>query len=517
MDRLESDLKRQREKVKVSTAVEQLVHMVKHCMESCQTVESEVGSELHVNYRSLLIDCHQTLSRCLSILTHTSDLYTVQFGDLDSDAHRDIIQAFLNNHNSSPADWTRVTTAAYTRGVEDGCWSASDASSEVKSGDLGTPFAGSDALALVRRDSSHSRASSRGASAWPLQASWTGTLDGVHVHAFLHAVPEACGGAATPEHDGLRGEGMGDLGRASPRRQAGRQLTRLDEGRERDSEPEDLTDDGDSAELPKNAASETEEKVSVPDNGRKTPTQALGEMKPGLTSKGLHDTLARVRASTHREVESRDRERRGDSAPCSSPSQRLTPQSLADFQARLRYEALIKLVNASPRTPELSLGIPVSEEAARDWNFDCLRHAQLSPTPLVDVGYALLHRTSEDLRLPPDVVLRFLTAVEIQYNHVPYHNCIHGLMVAQKMVALTEVLELSQSIGSRDRALVVVAGLCHDIGHPGRNNALFINALDPVAVLYNDKSVLENYHSCLTFKTLELPDCDIFFSLRTKV
>ncbi|KEP64788.1 UNVERIFIED_CONTAM: 3'5'-cyclic nucleotide phosphodiesterase domain-containing protein [Hammondia hammondi] len=521
MDRLESDLKRQREKVKVSTAVEQLVHMVKHCMESCQTVESEVGCELHVSHRSLLIDCHQTLSRCLSILTNTTDLYTVQFGDLDSDAHRDIIQAFLNNHNSSPADWTRVTTAAYTRGVEDACWSASEASSEAKSGDLATPFAGPETLALVRRDSSHSWAPNRGAPAWPLQANWTGTLDGVHIQPFLHAVPETDrGGAGGPEHDGVRGEGLRDPGRVSPRRPAGRQLTRLDEGRERDSEPENLTD-GDSANAQKNAAtprasSETEEKVFVPDNGRRTPTHAVGEKKPGLTSNALHDHLARMRASTHREGEGRGRERRGDSAPCSSPSQRLTPQSLADFQARLRYEALIKLVNASPRTPELSLGVCVSEEAARDWNFDCLRHAQLSPTPLVDVGYALLHRTTEDLRLPPDVVLRFLTAVEIQYNHVPYHNCIHGLMVAQKMVALTEVLELSQSIGSRDRALVVVAGLCHDIGHPGRNNALFINALDPVAVLYNDKSVLENYHSCLTFKTLELADCDIFFSLRTK-
>lgn len=85
------------------------------------------------------------------------------------------------------------------------------------------------------------------------------------------------------------------------------------------------------------------------------------------------------------------------------------------------------------------------------------------------------------------------------------------------MVALTELLGLNVSMDSRDRALMVVAGLCHDIGHPGRNNALFINALDPVAILYNDKSVLENYHSCLTFKTLELPDCDIFMSLRTKV
>ncbi|CDJ59771.1 3',5'-cyclic nucleotide phosphodiesterase, putative, partial [Eimeria maxima] len=58
--------------------------------------------------------------------------------------------------------------------------------------------------------------------------------------------------------------------------------------------------------------------------------------------------------------------------------------------------------------------------------------------------------------------------------------------------------------------------LCHDVGHPGRNNAFFSNALDPLALLYNDRAVLENYHSCLTFKTLEKPDCDLFAALRTR-
>ena len=63
----------------------------------------------------------------------------------------------------------------------------------------------------------------------------------------------------------------------------------------------------------------------------------------------------------------------------------------------------------------------------------------------------------------------------------------------------------------------LASGLCHDMGHPGRNNALFSNALEPLALLYNDRAVLENYHACLTFKTLEKPDCDIFMALKTRV
>lgn len=77
-----------------------------------------------------------------------------------------------------------------------------------------------------------------------------------------------------------------------------------------------------------------------------------------------------------------------------------------------------------------------------------------------------------------------------------------------------------------DYITVVIAALSHDVGHPGRNNLYFINANDTLvrsarfqyilsslphycccdiliqAVLYNDLSVLENFHSYLTFKVL---------------
>ena len=65
--------------------------------------------------------------------------------------------------------------------------------------------------------------------------------------------------------------------------------------------------------------------------------------------------------------------------------------------------------------------------------------------------------------------------------------------------------------------VLIVSGLCHDVGHPGRSNNLLVNAMDPLAILYNDRSVLENYHACVTFKTLEQNDCDIFLNLRSKV
>lgn len=35
----------------------------------------------------------------------------------------------------------------------------------------------------------------------------------------------------------------------------------------------------------------------------------------------------------------------------------------------------------------------------------------------------------------------------------------------------------------------------HDFDHPGRTNAFLVSTFSPQALLYNDRSVLENYHS----------------------
>lgn len=93
----------------------------------------------------------------------------------------------------------------------------------------------------------------------------------------------------------------------------------------------------------------------------------------------------------------------------------------------------------------------VYEKEVQEWGFDCLRHASISPSPLVDVGFALLERTCDDLYLPgSDILLRFLKAVEVQYNPVPYHNCIHGLMVRSGI----------PSVHNHVSSIVVHAALC---------------------------------------------------------
>lgn len=61
-------------------------------------------------------------------------------------------------------------------------------------------------------------------------------------------------------------------------------------------------------------------------------------------------------------------------------------------------------------------------------------------------------------------------------------------------------------------ALYTAAGM-HDYDHPGRTNAFLVATSDSKAILYNDRSVLENHHAASAWKLLSLPQNNFVESL----
>jgi hypothetical protein len=53
---------------------------------------------------------------------------------------------------------------------------------------------------------------------------------------------------------------------------------------------------------------------------------------------------------------------------------------------------------------------------------------------------------------------------------------------------------------------VLTAAVCHDVDHTGRTNMFEINSKSGLAILYNDKSVLEQHHAAVAFSILNEPD-----------
>lgn len=109
----------------------------------------------------------------------------------------------------------------------------------------------------------------------------------------------------------------------------------------------------------------------------------------------------------------------------------------------------------------------------------------------------------------------WLTVVREQYDaDIPFHTFRHAFAVLQQaFVFLRTAAGLAERLRPLEVAALLFSCLCHDMGHPGQNNAHQVNAETPLAVRYNDQSVLENWHCSLAFETVRCPECDILSAL----
>ncbi|KAM7399412.1 hypothetical protein PAMP_018685 [Pampus punctatissimus] len=158
---------------------------------------------------------------------------------------------------------------------------------------------------------------------------------------------------------------------------------------------------------------------------------------------------------------------------------------------------------------------------------------------LSQVSYRLFEDTGlfETFRIPIQEFMNYFHALENGYRDIPYHNRIHATDVLHAVWYLTtqsvpglptlltengihtdsengitpgatgflvskmnSVLEegygsLSGLIPGLELMALYVAAAMHDYDHPGRTNAFLVATSAPQALLYNDRSVLENHHA----------------------
>ncbi|KAK0736806.1 hypothetical protein B0T21DRAFT_151837 [Apiosordaria backusii] len=125
-------------------------------------------------------------------------------------------------------------------------------------------------------------------------------------------------------------------------------------------------------------------------------------------------------------------------------------------------------------------------------------------------------------RLSKEQLQAFVIACCTAYKpNVHYHNFCHVVDVLQhsfhSLIRIGALPPYPPTNGSTPRPsstsmfaqcieplvalTLLVAAIGHDAGHPGVNNGFLIKTNDPLARLYNDRSVLESYH-CAAFKEI---------------
>mmetsp|Transcript_7343 Transcript_7343/g.18406 ORF Transcript_7343/g.18406 Transcript_7343/m.18406 type:complete len:606 (-) Transcript_7343:205-2022(-) len=111
-------------------------------------------------------------------------------------------------------------------------------------------------------------------------------------------------------------------------------------------------------------------------------------------------------------------------------------------------------------------------------------------------------------------LLRFLGKIDELYRpEIVYHNGAHAADVVATMEWFLRSEYMRTQISTLDHLMSTVAAAVHDVGHPGRNNLFLTKTMAPLAVTYNDKSILENMHCATTFEAMQADPATNWFSL----
>lgn len=157
----------------------------------------------------------------------------------------------------------------------------------------------------------------------------------------------------------------------------------------------------------------------------------------------------------------------------------------------------------------------IVEAATKSWNFPAqdFNMDELTCAAMFMLEAILSMEENKQYSLPRTQLMAFLLATRRQYKHerqVHYHNWRHAVDVTQSIYCFLLEVHLAPSdremkhsesdraverlLSAEDGLVLLVSAIGHDVGHPGVNNAFLVASNHPLAQMYNDKSVLENYH-----------------------
>jgi hypothetical protein len=117
-----------------------------------------------------------------------------------------------------------------------------------------------------------------------------------------------------------------------------------------------------------------------------------------------------------------------------------------------------------------------------------------------------------------DILKNFLNKVVEGYSreNAYYHNDLHAADVMQTLftMMIKGSMKAKMKLDDLSKFAIIIGALGHDLKHTGQNNMFHITTRSKIAIRYNDKSVLENYHIANIFKLIKKDEYNIFKPFR---
>ncbi|XP_039192772.1 calcium/calmodulin-dependent 3',5'-cyclic nucleotide phosphodiesterase 1C isoform X4 [Crotalus tigris] len=142
------------------------------------------------------------------------------------------------------------------------------------------------------------------------------------------------------------------------------------------------------------------------------------------------------------------------------------------------------------------------------WSFDVFALNDASGDhALKFIFYELLTRYDliSRFKIPISALVSFVEALEVGYSKYknPYHNLMHAADVTQTVHYLLFKTGVAHWLTELEIFAMIFAAAIHDYEHTGTTNNFHIQTRSDTAILYNDRSVLENHHLSAAFRLLQ--------------
>ncbi|CAE7036136.1 pde-4 [Symbiodinium natans] len=231
------------------------------------------------------------------------------------------------------------------------------------------------------------------------------------------------------------------------------------------------------------------------------------------------DTLKKQRSGASKPRSSRSGPGRSRSGPGHSRSARSSGSGAMRVDDQLSFLAQLHKGRFNECLEEDEMPEPMNKKETAflqlgRWKFDSYAFDEQHGNALLHAGFTAGAEFLAEAEVANfQMVLRgFLQDVQRQYRDVPYHNYIHAVdVLSSTMYFMFEDRRVSRlPLSSIPRLAAFVAAVIHDVGHFGRSNRYHIASHDPVAILFNDQSPLENMHCTIGFSILQQPNAALF-------
>ncbi|KAM9617133.1 dual specificity calcium/calmodulin-dependent 3',5'-cyclic nucleotide phosphodiesterase 1B isoform 2-T4 [Morphnus guianensis] len=125
------------------------------------------------------------------------------------------------------------------------------------------------------------------------------------------------------------------------------------------------------------------------------------------------------------------------------------------------------------------------------------------------------HNLNSRFKIPTVFLTTLLDALEAGYGKYrnPYHNQVHAADVTQTVHCFLLRTGMLHYLTEIEVLAIIFAAAIHDYEHTGTTNSFHIQTKSDCAILYNDRSVLENHHISAVFRMMQDDEMNIFVNL----